>query len=327
MSATCTKISVKGRQVEVPLLQAEGFDLITTGRYLKTASVASEDYSDGNPALVHEKLIAALKAERPGPDIFTFAQRLPDVGLRHNYPVYWDNVAAIPLSTYAAWWEGLSQETRRNVRLAGKRGARVEPVDFDDDFVRGIVQIYNETPVRQGRKFWHFGKDHETVKRENSTYGDRSQFIAAYFGSELAGFIKLVYVGGYASIMQILSMEKHRDKKLTNALIAKAVELACQKPASHLLYCKYVYHKGHHDALAEFKRRNGFEHIRIPRYYVPLTLKGRIAVAMNLHLGITELLPRKLTVALLKARSFYYSNVRKTKSPEGGSLHRNAESA
>jgi len=70
-----------------------------------------------------------------------------------------------------------------------------------------------------------------------------------------------------------------------------------------LQYRKYVYHKGLPDSLAEFKRRNGFEQVNIPRYYVPLTAKGRAAIALKLHLDIAELLPSGLLAAAKSIRN------------------------
>ena len=102
-------------------------------------------------------------------------------------------------------------------------------VNFDDQLVRGISDIYNETPIRQGRKFWHYGKSFEQVKAENATYPDRSEFIGAFFNGELIGFIKFVMVNNVARIMQIVSLEAHTDKRPTNALLAKAVEIAARK--------------------------------------------------------------------------------------------------
>jgi hypothetical protein len=321
MTSNRTQISVKGRQIEVPLVQVDGFDIVTTGRWLKMAAVQSEDYAEKDPSINPERLITGLKNQNIKADIFSIAQRIPDISVRHPYPMQWDNVAAIPIRDYSSWWNSLSQETRRNVRLATKRGVSVQAANFSDNLVRGIADIYNEIPVRQGRRFWHYGKDFDTVKRENASYLDRSQFIAAYCGAELAGFIKMVFVGKYASIMQILSKEKHRDKRLTNALVAKAVELCAQKGASHLLYCKYVYHKNYQDALTEFKRRNGFEQILVPRYYVPLTLKGHLAVRLKLQLGLSELLPQSLVVALLKARAWHYERKTMNRTPDNSVLN------
>ena len=307
MADATAQVSIRGRQTPVPQVCIGGVDVIVVGRYLKVAMVKDEDYFEGVAVKHPQQFVAEIRRRGIGADIFSFAQRIPDIDRHYDYPVYWDNAAAIPLSGREAWWNALPQETRRNVRLATKRGTIVSEVPFSDELVRGIVGIYNEIPIRQGRRFWHYGKDFETVKRENGTFADRNQFIAAYCGDELIGFMKVVYAGKLAGIMQILSKATYQDKRPTNAMIAKAVELAAARGASHLLYCKYVYHRNYNDALTEFKRRNGFQEVKFPRYFVPLTLQGRIAVALKLQLGLVEMLPRRVVATLLTARAKFNS--------------------
>jgi hypothetical protein len=307
MTETQTQISIRGKQTKVPSVKVGNAELVTTGSWLKITSIKDEDFCEGNPAGDPEGLIQQFKNAHGKADIFSFFQWIPDVTPRYEYPMHWDNLAVLPIQSYPDWWGSLSQETRRNVRLAGKRGLVVSGVPFGDDVVRGIMGIYNETPLRQGRRFWHYGKDFATVKSDNSSYVERSQFIGAYCGSEMIGFIKMVFVNKLASIMQILSRTDQQDKRPTNALIAKAVEICAEKGVSHLIYCKYVYHKNHQDALTEFKRRNGFQQINYPRYFVPLTLKGRLAIALKLQLGLLEMLPESVVVALLKVRARYNS--------------------
>lgn len=48
----------------------------------------------------------------------------------------------------------------------------------------------------------------------------------------------------------------------------------------------------------EFKQSNGFQKFDLPRYYVPLTIKGRLFVALKLYRGINALPP--FAVRLLK---------------------------
>ena len=308
MMETRAQISIRGKQTEVPAIRVENADIITTGKWLKMAAIKDEDYFEGNLLSDPATVIVRFREHGGKGDIFSFSQRIPETSPKFDYPLHWDNAAALAVSSYSQWWENLSQETRRNVRLAGKRGLVVSAVPFSDNLARGIMDIYNESPFRQGRRFWHYGKDFETVKRDNATYPGRSQFIGAYAGSELVGFIKMVYVDKLASIMQILSKVAHQDKKPTNALIAKAVEICAEKGISQLVYCKYVYHQNYQDALTEFKRRNGFKQVNFPRYFVPLTLKGRLAIAFKLQLGLTEILPQRVVATLLEARSRYYAS-------------------
>jgi hypothetical protein len=276
--------------------------VIVSGKWLRLAEVADEEWMEQAPVTEPEKFVSELRKSGVQADVFTFSQNLLETEPKHQINFEWDNLAVIPISTYAAWSEKLSQDTRRNVRLASKRGAILRPAVFDDDFVRGIVEIYNETPIRQGRKFWHYGKSFETVKAENGTYADRSQFIGAYVGTELIGFLKMVYVGKAANIMQILSKVAHQDKKPMNALVAKAVEICSEKGICSLIYRKYCYHKNRADALTEFKRRNGFEQVLVPRYYVPLTAKGSLALKLRLHHGVKELMPRRVMDFLIDFR-------------------------
>jgi len=304
MEKQFAQLSIKGKIHQVPATTVEGHTVVVRNGWLKIASIKSEELQPGhveNPAAI----IQALRQQPLKADIFTFVQKLPYTQPKFDYPVVWDNVAAIQLSTFDAWLEDLSQDTRRNIRLASKRGLVVQPVPFSDELARGIVEIYNETPVRNGRRFWHYGKDFETVKRENSTYPERSQFIAAYSDSELVGFFKMVFVNNVASVLQILSKNSHKDKRPMNAMISKAVEICCAMGKSHLVYSKYIYGTFDSSSLTEFKRRNGFEQILLPRYFVPLTLKGRTAMRFRLHLGIKELLPKGLTTFLLNLRKAY----------------------
>ena len=112
------------------------------------------------------------------------------------------------------------------------------------------------------------------MKKENSTYPERNGFLRAYYEEELVGFTRLIYVDGMASIIQVLSKMKHFDKRPQNAMIAKAVEICEQNGFSHLTYCNYVYNDPD-SSLTEFKRRNGFEQVLVPRYYVPLTQRAK----------------------------------------------------
>jgi hypothetical protein len=182
---------------------------------------------------------------------------------------------------------------------------------LDEAFVKGIASINDETPIRQGRAFWHYQKSLDEVHRENSTYPERNIFLGAYYQGEMIGFIRIICVGKVASLVQLLSMIKHYDKRPANAMIAKAVETCAQRGMSHLMYCNYIYNDPN-SSLTEFKRRNGFEQVLVPRYYIPLTLKGKLALKLGFHHGLKGLIPKPLFVQLLKIRNSWYE--RKLKS-------------
>jgi hypothetical protein len=308
MQAGIAEISVRGKWVQVPSVHIRGRQIVVTGTWLKVAAIRDAEWLENVVIEDVESCIAELKESLCAPDIFTFSQAVSETRPKHPYRLEWDNAAAVPITTYADWWENrITQVSRKNVRRSQKRGLVVRVVPFDDKLVRGIMGIYNETPTRQGRRFWHYGKDFDSVKRENSSYLDRSEFVAAYYQDELIGFIKIVFVGRVARIMQILSLNQHFDKRPTNALIAKAVEVCCDKGASHFIYGKYVYDNKANSSVTEFKRRNGFEQVMIPTYFVPLTVKGRVALALRVHRGIRKMIPEKVANVLLDARAKIYS--------------------
>ncbi|NIR50637.1 hypothetical protein GWO43_26060 [candidate division KSB1 bacterium] len=293
-------IGVKGKFMEFDSLRIQDKDIVITGKLVKIARVAEEWYEDiEDPAL----LIKAFKNGKSKVDIFTFWQRLPDTKPEYEYYMEWDSIAAIPVQSFDHWWkEQIDFKARNKIRKAKKKGVEVRVVDFNDDFIKGMISIFNETPIRQNKPFWHYGKDFETVKQEFSRNLRREEIIGAYYGGDLIGFMMLAYAGEFAMTTQIISKIGHRDKASSNALIARAVEICDQKNVPYFVYTKWS--KG---SLGDFKRHNGFEKIDLPRYYIPLTFKGKIVLKLKLHRGIRGILPEKLNDHLVNLRRKWYT--------------------
>lgn len=306
MSLDRTEIRIKGKNTTVPSIRINDRTVIVSGKWVKVAAIHDEECLEGEFITDPNDFINHLRTANLKADIFTFAQALPHTNLQYRYPFEWENIAVVPLTTFAHWWESLPQESRKNVRRSQKRGVVVRSVPFDDSLVRGISDIYNETPIRQGRRFWHYGKALEQVKMENSTYLERSEFIGAFLGEELIGFLKLVKVDKRAIIVQILSKEAHTEKRTTNALLATAVEICAQKGLCHFIYGQYIYGNKANSPMTEFKRRNGFVGVNVPRYFVPLSLKGKLTIYLKLHRNLLQLLPQPLIDVYLKARAGLY---------------------
>ena len=281
-------------------------DVVVSGRLLRVAAIRDEEWVQGQPVEDPEKFLSRLTQRGAVADLFAFTRALPETERRYPHHVEMENAAVAPCADFKKWWDGLPQESRKNVRRSERRGVTVRRAVFDDALVAGISVIYNETPLRQGRKFWHYGKPLDRVKAENATYLDRGIFIGAYFEESLVGFIKMVRVNSVCRIMQILSLDAHVDKRPTNALLAKAVEFAHADGATHLVYGRYVYGNKENSPMTEFKRRNGFERLEYPRYFVPLTARGRLALAAGLHRGAARLLPEPVTNLLLTVRQSLY---------------------
>src|SRR6266702_3588302 len=157
MNDSQTEIRVKGKSVRVPSAEIEGRTVITSGKWLKMATARDEDLIEGETLTNPESFVSQLKQSGLKADIFTFGQRLPECTPKHAYHMDWENLAVIPITTYKDWWDNRAESSvRRAVRKATKSGLVVKRAEFDDEFVNGIVSINDETPVRQGKAFWHY---------------------------------------------------------------------------------------------------------------------------------------------------------------------------
>ncbi|PYT86646.1 MAG: hypothetical protein DMG36_26085, partial [Acidobacteria bacterium] len=54
-----------------------------------------------------------------------------------------------------------------------------------------------------------------------------------------------------------------------------------------------------------FKRRNGFKQVNFPRYYIPLSLRGKVFVRLRLYKGLSGLIPEPILQPLLNFRAWY----------------------
>jgi len=232
-----------------------------------------------------------------GIDIFTFLEKTwccPIPNLPSTWAKTEHNVALLEIKDYQAWWNNVGKKTRNMVRRAEKSGIKVTVVQPSEKFAEGIWKIYNETPIRQERAFPHYGRSLETVTG-NMFAAQNSTFIGAFLQDELVGFIQIIYGDNIAIISQILSMQKHWDKAVNNALLAKAVEVCASNGRRWLMYGRI----GNHPSLDRFKGSNGFVRFPITRYYVPITRKGRLAVRLGLHREFKDALPQSVKYPLI----------------------------
>jgi hypothetical protein len=287
---------------------AGGRNIIVSGRAIRTARIDGDGFRFLEDP---ETLLAELCRSGSRIDLFSFLQRLPDSTPRYRYPMEWDNVAALEVKSYDHWWnETIGFKARNKAKQAEKRGVVLCEVPFDESLVHGISEIYNETPVRQGRKFFHYGKTLETVRRQASTFLDCSVFLGAFLENQLIGFAKLTIdeTGTQAGLMHIISMIKYREKAPTNALIAHAVRACANRGIRYLVYANFAYGNKTHDSLSDFKERNGFRRIDMPRYYIPLTIAGWCSLRLGLHRSLHHHLPEGFIAAYRKYRAAWYSH-------------------
>jgi len=277
-----------------------------TGRLVKTARLSAETYEfvdDPGP------ILELLRRNGDRVDLFTFMQRVPDTVPKYPYFLEWDNLAVLPVSTFDDWWlNQIGFKARNKAKQADKKGVRIEEVPFSDELVRGIWAIYNEAPMRQGKRYPHFGKDLLTVRRMTDTFLDRSAFIGAFLDDALIGFVKLHCDRSrtQAGLTHILSLLAHRDKSPTNALLREAVRYCAREKIPYLVYSRFADGRKKSDSLMDFKERNGFKRVELPRYFVPLTAIGAAALRLHLHRRPIDYVPENVLSALRSLRKSWY---------------------
>ena len=304
----CVEVRARGRFVTVPAVDIGGRTVIARGKRLRIATVRSEEMLEReleNPDLY----INALKDganQKLKAHIFSFVQKLPATQPKYPYRMEWESVAAIQLVSSKLWWEALPQETRKNVRRSQRRGVAVKMRELDGALIQDIRGVNNESPLRQGRRNAYYGKSFEETKKLYGEFVGRCDFICAYFGEELIGFLHLVYRGEVASILNLTTKARHFDKRPANALVAKAVELCEARQISYVTYGLYNYGNKRDSPLREFKIRNGFEEILVPRFFVPLTAWGAVCLKLKLHRGLIGILPSSVISLVVDLRSKWY---------------------
>lgn len=250
-----------------------------------------------------EVFLGQLRASGPSGDLFTFVQPVSDPQPRYKYYHELEDVAILELTTYDSWWkETVNDKTRNMVRKAGKKGVAVEVTSYTDDFIRGIKEVYDECPVRQGKKSRHFGKSFELIKREHGTYLEDSEFIAARFENRVIGFAKVVFRDGFASVVNLIALLSERDKAPTNALLAKAIERCAARQVSLLHYGVWSRR-----GFGDFKLHHGFKCRQIPRYFIPLSGKGALALRWGWHRPVAERIPESWWDRFANLRMKWYA--------------------
>jgi len=291
---------INGNAVDIKCIEIAGQTFSVRRGPATVVSLEDEWYEDlQDPQAVISALTGNLDVKT---DLLTFWQRMPDVAPRYPYHTEWEEIAVLPIQSYDNWWnERIKSRVRSLIRKSEKEGVTVKEVPYDDDFVRGMTAIFNESAVRQGRRFWHYGKDFETIKSQFSRFLFRERMIGAYYRGDMIGFMMLGDAGRFGLTGQIISSVKHRDKAPNNALIAKAVEVCAAQELPYLIYFFWS-----DDSLAEFKRRCGFEKVSVPRYYVPLTRVGTWALSCGAHRGWRGMLPKPLKSSLKRMRAVWH---------------------
>ncbi len=243
---------------------------------------------------VTRRLLTNLKED--GVDLFTFVQRT-FLGSTQTYPFPCEeeSISLLRINSFDDWWKFQVKKAERNrTRKAEKSGITVKLTEIDEDFIRSSQRIYNETPFRQGRRYTGYGLSLASV-REKFSSADNSEVLGAYHDGELIGLLWIVYGDSVATMRSFVSLIKHRDKAPNNALMKGGVSRCYEKGFHFIEYGKM----GYLPSLDSFKIHNGFRKCIIPRYYVPLSEKGMLALKLRMHREIQYALPPGISRILL----------------------------
>jgi hypothetical protein len=283
-------------------------------------------------ASIHENPFEYLFDYCPNPksihnvDILSFRERtwcntLPELPFKAK--VCHDNVAIAEFDSYEDWLQQLPKETKMRLLKSKTKGLSVTVVNphapaspFNDTKIgealaEGMRNIYNETPLRQYRRFKHYGISLQEVRQHvfttNNTligaylWTEEKQNTEVYLKHKLVGFIELSCGDNTGAFKQILSLTSYRDTMPNNALIAKAVEVCASRGLNWLVYGRM----GNHPSLDEFKKNNSFKKVIIKRFFVPLTLRGKIFLFFNLQRSIQDKVPSCLKPLGFHAYNFF----------------------
>lgn len=284
-----------------------GVDIRIDGRLVRVARLSREKYEIVSDA---EPVIDGLRRVGRRIDLFTFSQDITETQPKYDLPMEWDNLAVLRVSTFEEWYKNqIRFAPRGRLRQAEKKGVTAREIPFDDTLLKGIWEVYNESPICQGKRSRHYGSDLETVRKKEATFLDKSVFVGAFLGDQMIGFLKLVVnqARKQARLIEFMAMVRHRDKCHANALMAQAVRSCAERGIQFLIYEKFVYGKKTADGLTQFKEVNGFKRFDFPRYYVPLTPLGSLVLRLGLHRDLADQLPVSVTDRIRKARSAWYN--------------------
>lgn len=280
-----------------PHYSVDQIEVKTKYRFLKIAHNPAEYLFDVCP---NEEFLRNLSGKKI--DLFTFIERdwchtLYDCPYKNWLK---DNIALLTFDSYQDWIKKVTKITPNNpTNRAKKRGVTLNVAEPSETLARGISKIYNETPIRQNRKYPFYGMSYEDVYKSLKN-DPNTIYITANLGEDIIGFIRLELGDNLAIINQGLSLEAHMDKGVTRALIAKAVEISAEENQNFLMYGRM----GNHPSLDRFKRLNGFEKFVFRRFYVPTSWKGHLAIRLHLHRELKDTAPEFIKKPLYPAYNF-----------------------
>src|SRR3974377_1913563 len=88
-------------EVKMTPVLIDGREVKVQGRLCRVAHADADDYKFLKDP---EAAIAKLRNSGLGIDLFTFMQQLPETTPKYSFPMEWDNMAVLPVTTFENWW-------------------------------------------------------------------------------------------------------------------------------------------------------------------------------------------------------------------------------
>ena len=247
---------------------------------------------------IHPTRALLLNLRSQGIDLFSYVQRA-FVNNNAEYPFHknFENIAVMKIDSFENWWtKTIRKKERQSVKKSEKMGVKIEKVNINTAFLKGVQEIYNETPFREGRRYSGYGLSLAELEKKFEDIGN-SVILGAYIDGQLIGILWIAFGDRTAMFRSFVSLIGHRDKCPNNALIAEAVR-QCEKEG--ISYLVYGNHYGFLPSLDLFREHQGFRKCPLPRYFVPLSRAGQLAIKFGLHRRIEYSLPRIVERTFLK---------------------------
>ena len=172
----------------------------------------------------------------------TFVQRtFLRLGERYSFPSINESVSLLRINSFDNWWRlQIRSEERNRIKRAERKGIVVRLAEIDENFISSSQKIYNETPIRQGRRYTGYGLSLKAVSEKFSNL-KQSDVFGAYYRDELVGLLWMVYGNSVVRIRSFVSLVQHRDKSPNNALMAEGVRRSFEKGFRFIVYEKMGY--------------------------------------------------------------------------------------
>jgi len=123
-----------------------GRELVIERGLCRVAHLDADDYKFLDDP---EATIAELRGTKARIDLFTFLQKLPDTTPKHAYPIEWDNMAVLPISTYENWRR--NQDTTRPIlKPFQEESWAIGLRQGDDALLKQVNQFLKDYQARGG---------------------------------------------------------------------------------------------------------------------------------------------------------------------------------